>query len=265
MTSTLTTTDATTPAPTPVRYAAQTPISPETPEHYRVQERKILQLTAQLEVARETALDAQKELIKAEGGQSKEVLILQMAMEKQKEQLNQSQKIIEHLKKNAGSKNDEDTAALKFRMESSKKRNEQLAVEMGRAAANIEQLQTILKDKEKIIEDYKVMLEQNQARIIEGTNNTAQLSAAQGELTATKLIVTDQNQFIINLHDENGKLVHEIKRLKKQATTRDLQLKESVELAKNALIAEKEKRTRLLEQQGSIDRFSPILVQGKKK
>jgi len=35
-----------------------------------------------------------------------------------------------------------------------------------------------------------------------------------------------------------------------QAITRDKQLKESVELAKNALIKEKEKRTRLLDNHG---------------
>eukprot|EP00040_Diaphanoeca_grandis_P043897 m.10651 g.10651 ORF g.10651 m.10651 type:complete len:294 (-) comp8429_c0_seq1:151-1032(-) len=236
---------------TPHRKDVETPMSPDTPEQYRSQERQILQLTAQLEVARETALEAQKALIHAEGGQSKKTIETQMKLEEQTRDLAKANDKIKVLMANAESskKEEEDGAAIKFRMESAKKRNEAQAIELGRAAANIEQMQSLLKDKEKIIEDYKEMLESNQERAIDATNIQAQLSACQGELTSTKLIVSDQNQFIMTLHNENGKLVEEIKRLKKQAMTRDKQLKESVEFAKNALIREKEKRTRLVEQQ----------------
>lgn len=57
-------------------------------------------------------------------------------------------------------------------------------------------------------------------------------SNVQAELVSLKVFSNEQSGFVNNLNEENGRLVAEIQRLKKQAETRDRQLHESVAIAK---------------------------------
>lgn len=223
-----------------------------TPEKVREQEMQIAALSAQLEVARRSALEAQKRMIEAEGnvgggGAPGELATLQKNLQQKEDGLAKAATKITGLEdelRQAKATDSETLKALQFRMESSKRRNESQAIELGRCAANIEQLQLLLRDKEQIITDYKAMMEGQSSQLSVGQSAN---SAMKAELESIKIFSAEQTRFVNNLNEENTKLVEEIRRLKKQAITRDKQLKESVELAKNALIKEKEKRTRLLD------------------
>eukprot|EP00038_Savillea_parva_P003227 m.122580 g.122580 ORF g.122580 m.122580 type:complete len:110 (+) comp11111_c0_seq2:44-373(+) len=70
-------------------------------------------------------------------------------------------------------------------------------------------------------------------------------SNVQAELVSLKVFSNEQSGFVNNLNEENGRLVAEIQRLKKQAETRDRQLHESVAIAKKALLKQKEQNEKL--------------------
>eukprot|EP00041_Stephanoeca_diplocostata_P032443 m.1039703 g.1039703 ORF g.1039703 m.1039703 type:complete len:318 (+) comp24150_c2_seq1:912-1865(+) len=166
-----------------------------------------------------------------------------MATVASKERENQALK--DKLQKLADQNNASDSETVKvlnYRLESTKKRNEEQAMELGRYAARVEGLEKTLKDKEGIAGDYKSMIDAQTSQL---SVMQSQFSAMQAEMESLKILSDEQSGFVDKLNEENAKLVSEIQRLKKQAVARDQQLHESVTIAKAALMKEKQKMAKL--------------------
>lgn len=111
--------------------------------------------------------------------------------------------------------------------------------EIQRLKLQIRAAQEMASDSEILLTEYKQMHATQASHV---SVSKSQAAAAQAELQALKVFSSEQSAFVRNLNEENTKLVDEIKRLKKQASVRDQQLQESVAMAKNAVLREKEKR-----------------------
>lgn len=142
----------------------------------------------------------------------------------------------------AGGKEALEATQLKARLEACKKRNSEQAVELGKFTAQTERMQELLDENEKIITNYREMIETQTSQL---ASLQGMYSNVQAELVSLKVFSNEQAGFVNNLNEENAKLVTEIQRLKTQADTRDRQLHESVSIAKKALLKQKEQNERL--------------------
>lgn len=214
---------------------------------------QIIQLEAQLEVARQSqdellelarsaeSSNLKKALEEAQGNDSiKNKLIddLRKEVAMKDRQLMDAHKEIEKLREELKKipELQEELDDANERCDQAHKRAEEQAAEVGSTTAELDTLKERQAEKEKRWEEL-AGVHRSQTAILE-----SDVAKLKGEIASLKSFSIDQTRFVDDLGEENAKLVAEIKRLKEQAKTRDQQLQESVSLARDAIIREKKKR-----------------------